>query len=203
MFIYGEFFLTLVNHFRVVTIVGRYGGGKTLLSVAVSKYLLDNGFVSKVVTNFPCSFASPPSVPLVDSAIVLDEAWTTLFPGASHKQIMTYLAFLRKLNNILLLPSVVPLSKRVNVLEVVRYLNCEIFGLPLWIYRWRLRATGERGYFALLFPFRYYNLYDHSYVVTDDRGIGRALMETVRVVEKEIHYEHQQEFIRLSQQSGG
>lgn len=139
--------------FRVVWVAGRYGGGKTSLAVNIGVSLL----ASQAVQSVACNFHLHPPFRLVREyehfedlieaetgcCMIFDEAWSELGLGTTPQKIKTYLAYLRKRQSVLLLPSVIPLVRQVRVVQVSRVLNGFAFGLPLWLYR-VTTETGER-----------------------------------------------------------
>lgn len=171
-------FLSMLLAYRVCWFRGRFGGGKTALSVAAAAWLLSNGYAERLVANFPVCFASPVFVPLRDSVVILDESFLYL---SSRQQVFDYAAYLRKLNIYLLLPSVFPIHYRLSFFSVIRVFNAQVVGLPLWIYRWDLNmgAFKERGYFALWGVNRLFGLFDTLYIPDSDGGIADAFSQTV------------------------
>lgn len=175
-FVFADEFLEIFSAFRVVKISGRFGGGKTHFGFALAAWLLSTGRVNHVFTNVPCVFSTPAFSPAVDLAILLDESWQYL---EGREDVMSYAAFLRKFNHYLILPTVFPIHRRLDFLNVQRVFNAQIVGLPLWIYRWSLSMgkIRESGIFGVYNPGALYGLYDTEYVPTDDGGISAALLD--------------------------
>lgn len=165
--------------FRTCWIDGRYGGGKTLLAIALAERLIASGTASGIVSNTPLMLpgAAEPAIfdefsevtETVENAVIIyDEAWQDLGMGASPGAVRQYMAYLRKQNLILLMPSVLPLSRQVRVLRVWREFNGLPFGLPFWIYRYKIEGTPVAGrkrdkwdVFWLWNPRRLFKYYDH------------------------------------------
>jgi len=165
-------YLTL---FRTCWISGRYGGGKTALAIWLSLELVKRGYADKIVTNTELTFMQPSDTiradqchEVQDCAVILDEAWLLLPQGASNKQSQEWLAYLRKNNQHILLPSVLPLARQVSNFIVERWFNGLAVGLPLWGYSYQLKAAGigkqkaEMASFYWYRPSRVFKLYDHT-----------------------------------------
>ena len=170
-------FLEILSAFRVCKISGRYGGGKTALAVMLASWLLASGKVNTIVSNVPTVFNSPVVTPLYNAAIILDESWQYL---ESRQDVLSYAAFLRKFNHFLILPTVFPIHRRLDFLDVQRVFNAYSVGFPLWVYRWALSMgkVREVGYFSVWKPTAVFGLFDTEYVPGDDGGISDALVGT-------------------------
>jgi hypothetical protein len=165
-------YLTL---FRTCWISGRYGGGKTALSIWLALQLVERGYANKIVTNTELTFAVPVDTlragqvhDIEDCAVILDEAWLLLPRGASNKQAQEWLAYLRKNNQHVILPSVLPLAQQVSNFIVERWFNGLALGVPLWGYSYQLRSAGigkkqtEVGSLYWWRPSQVFELYDHK-----------------------------------------
>lgn len=166
--------LQQLNLFRSVWFSGRYGGGKTLAAVYTAVQLVNQGKVTKVISNIPLNLGVE-SVQVdnktvqntKDAAILIDEAWTVLATGM-WKEARDWFAFLRKRNQYLLLPSVLPLTGITRTYRIERRWAGSQLGIDLWWYNWiidygELSVKGsERGRWLLRYPSRVYNLYDHG-----------------------------------------
>lgn len=157
--------------YRVAAILGRYGSGKTLLAVALTEQLLRRRWAAGVVSNLPLAipglrrvdeYASRPTTWPTEHVILADEAWSYLFIDATPKELKSFLAYLRKNGNYLLLPTVLPLSRYVRSVEIEREFNFAVLGLPFWAYRIRLPGGDRDGIFYLSYR-RYYGWYDTEY----------------------------------------
>lgn len=176
-FLSASEFLEIFCAFRVCCLSGRFGGGKTALGVALSAWLLASDRVQYVVSNVPMLYRTPATVPLYNSAILLDEAWQYL---ESRQDVLSYAAYLRKFNLYLILPSVFPIHRRLDFFRVQRIFNAFAVGLPAWVYRYDLNSgkISEKGYFAIWRPDALFGTYDTEFVPGDDDGISDALAAT-------------------------
>lgn len=163
--------------YRMVWLSGRYGGGKTSLAVFIAQWLCRKSYARYIASNIDLAVGrlvatvSPSELRRVscegpvyrDTVILMDEAWTVLGKGAGRKQVVDWLAYMRKGNNFLIMPSVLPLVSEVGVLRVERVFNGLVLGLPVWLYRWRLgddKRGGDKGWFPFLHPTSVFGLYD-------------------------------------------
>lgn len=164
--------LDVVLTTRVCAYSGRYGSGKTALAVHDTFRLLDLG-AKFVYTNLHLLSDKLSIVredrefdasSLSDCVILLDEAWLYLALDTSARELKRFLAFLRKQNLFLLLPSVLPLQRYVEraAVRVSRFYSFSWLGIPAWLYRWEIgqgRAT-TRGYWWWTNYARVFKLYD-------------------------------------------
>ena len=98
--------------------------------------------------------------PKLDAILILDEAGEFL---GSRSQANEWLAYLRKLNVVLLLPSVRPPASDVRFLNVGRTMNWNVIGVPCWTYAGHLDGVGgvdEKFTFYWWFPSEIYGIYD-------------------------------------------
>jgi hypothetical protein len=137
---------------------------------------------NRIVTNVPLllgpheAILKPSEVHDVQDAIlILDEAWLMLPSGTSNSQVNAWLAYLRKQNQHILLPSVLPLARQVSHFAVERSYNLLPVGLPYWVYRWKLKggSLGKKtddifGTFFWNNPKRVFGYYDHTYRPNDN-----------------------------------
>lgn len=175
----GSLFWQTFLGFRVCWLRGRYGGGKTALAVVMLAKLLAERHVEKVVSNIPMTFSLPPSMPLLNAGILLDEAWIYL---EGRRDVYDYAAFVRKFNHYLLLPSVFPVHNRLSFFFVQRVFNAYTLGLPFWVYEWGIRdkVVKEKGYFVLWRPSSVFGHYRTDFVPGDDGGISDAIVSTAK-----------------------
>jgi hypothetical protein len=176
--IIGTQFLKLLLGFRILNIRGRYGGGKTLLSVWIAYWLMAGGYTKKIVSNIAVQNDNDDQGQIEDCAVILDESWMYI---QSRQDVLNYSAYLRKLGSYLLLPSVFDVHSRLSFFSCNRIMNLQNVGLPIWVYRWDLASKSyrENGHFFLLNPERIFGLYDTNYIPSDDRGISKRLADTV------------------------
>lgn len=162
--------------FRVGLVTGRYGGGKTSLCVWWAHRLLSDGYASRVMSNIPlslpgmrlaCDYPRRPDHWEPDSVVLYDEAWLELGQGSPPSAVRSFLAYLRKDNCYLLLPSVLPMARQIVGLTVERVFNAYGVGLPFWFYFWELPRGQERGTMIWWHPSRVWGWYDTDYKPTD------------------------------------
>lgn len=163
-----------VQTFRILWIRSRYGSGKTLLATRLAYELHERGIVRYICANYPSPwFDKFEDVQIVDGradvCLILDEGGA--FMQSKYKA-LKYIQFMRKLNVILILPSVLAPSSVVSFFRVKRVANLEVFGLPAWVFTSRL-ADGEeilKETFVFWKPAEVYGAYDTGAFVVDDAG---------------------------------
>jgi hypothetical protein len=168
--------LRYVTLFRTLWLAGRYGGGKTALAVYLAAELVSNKFASTIVSNLPLDLGVSGTVikkgdiaEITDAVLLLDEGWQELEVGASNKAIKEWLAYLRKQNHFVLMPSVLALARQVSIFTVERRFNGLPFGVPYWFYQWRLttglqtKKRSDRGWLWWHYPQRMFGSYDTEY----------------------------------------
>lgn len=175
-------FLELLANFRVLWIQGRPGGGKTSLSIWLAQWLVEARYSEQVVSNFPLSgglSGEELPVPFSNCALIFDEAGLFMDTWRLSKM---YLAYTRKLNHFLLMPSFLPPHTKLCFFTAWRVQAYDKIKLPLWVYRWRLRMSGvrEEGRFYLWHPDRVFGLYDTRYMAADDGGIMDAVTAEIK-----------------------
>lgn len=192
-FIGADVFLQNLHSFRTARIDGRYGGGKTLLSVAIAKYFHEHYgyhiysnvpiYLDGVVDKLPiCNCekcmstykdmlrVDQPLFPQNHTLVIYDEAWLTFRTGVSAKRMNDYLAFIRKVDLIMVMPSVLGLARDAAQLYVERTWNLGVFGLPVWVYEWGVTGKTVKdsgGKFILLRPSSYFGTYS-TYAQPDE-----------------------------------
>lgn len=182
--IIGDTFKLWVQFNRIVFIRGRLGGGKTLLAVAIADWMLRDGLVTRVWTNFPCRLSSYVE-DLIDTVAILDEAWQWLdYRVVKQNRSHAYAAFLRKANAYLVMASARAVVRELMDLTVYRFLDLTHLGIPVWWYRarWVLdEKNGDVEYcnFFLVNPQKYFNLYPTRYVPVSDGHIPELLSATI------------------------
>lgn len=163
--------------YRMVWLSGRFGGGKTSLAVAVAVWLCQRNYARYIASNIKLALGrevarvSASELRRVscegpvyrDTVILMDEAWTVLGKGVGRKTVVDWLAYMRKGNNFLIMPSVLPLVNEVTVLRAERVFNGLQLGVPVWLYRWHLgdyKRGGDRGWYVFHNPSSVFGLYD-------------------------------------------
>lgn len=175
-------FLGLVRSYRVCWFGGRYGGGKTALAVRTAYELLNGGHADYLLSNLSCVWADSPEDVVVrdphylDTVLLMDEAGLFL---KSAQDADSMLAFMRKYNTYLLLPSVRRPARTVTDLQVWRTMNLEVIGIPCWVYQYFLKNAGikqeERFYWWR--PSEIFGVYDTEDTPLDESDIGDFLEE--------------------------
>jgi len=167
--------------FRSLWIMGRFGGGKTSLAVYITLLLADSGRISNIVTNLTLNLGIEPKpvsqadvMDITDAVLLIDEAWEWVGTG-QWKEAKSWFAFLRKRNQFLLLPSVLPLTSITRVFRIERVRSYSQLGIPLWRYRWtidngELSTTAAKSYaWSWWRPQRVFPFYSHGEVPGDWR----------------------------------
>jgi len=173
-------FLTFVKKclaYRLISIHGEQGRGKTLFSVAFAHYFLYWRYVDHLVTNFPSSLPSV-SFPLNgrNTLYLFDEAGRVFDNRSAYKdknlnaQLSESIYSLRKRGSFVVYPSFLELDKKINDHSVRLTLSLMI---PFfWRYIWevgptspeeRTRYNSSSGSFWLINPAALYGCYDTYY----------------------------------------
>lgn len=193
MLLGGNVVVGMLQTFRVAWIAGRYGGGKTALAYRLAYELLDSGFVRYLLSNCRSVWSDTPADVVLrdgrylDTVVVLDEGGLFL---RTSRDADDFLAFLRKLNVVLIVPSVKPPAPAIRMLSIQRLVNLQALGLPAWIYEASVEYGRQRDRVRFVWwrPSEIYGIYDTSDVPVDDCGIGDFLFEqTERLVRESGH----------------
>lgn len=173
--------LDMILSQRVVWISGAVRSGKTAIAFKLAQELLERFRFRYLLSN--CDSVWTDSVGDVvlrdgfylDAVIIYDELGMFSWAGGSR----TFAPFVGKLNCVVLGPSVEPPPRHFYRLEIRRIFNFMPFGVPVWLYRWRVPPPrGERGVkqpsglFWWLNPKEIYGVYDSSQLIADDAGIS-------------------------------
>lgn len=179
----------MIRNFRVVWIGGRYGGGKSALAHEIAANLLESGVVKYLVSNVRSVWRDDPSKVqmvdgvLVNAVVILDEGGMFLQSG---RDVDAYLAFMRKMNIILIIPSVHPPPMRVRFLTITRFMTLTAVGLPAWLYSLTLQYAGVKEQMRFLWwkPSLIYGIYDTTGAPVDDGGLDEYLKEWSQNLQK-------------------
>jgi hypothetical protein len=193
-FLNGSPFFGTLNNYRVLTIDGRYGGGKTALAFRAAYELCTNYGYRYILSNCRSVWTdSPSSVQLrnnaagkpqyLDAVIILDEGG--LFLKLS-RDTDDYLAFLRKANVVLILPSVSEVARSLRSLTIQRVFNGQTLGLPAWVYTFLVSKGHIREKTSLVWwrPSEIFGIYDTDASPTDDGGLGDFLVDWKDIVDE-------------------
>lgn len=170
-----DMFEEMVSRFRLLWLAGRFGGGKTSLAVYLAARFCQAGLTTRIVSNTPLRLREverldPRDVhDVTDAVLLMDESWRYVGAGMD-KQVREWVAYMRKRNQILLMPSAMDIARPLRVITIERRFNFTAFGLPLWWYTWFLNtATAkEKSQWFWWHPKRAFSLYDHSLPEMDD-----------------------------------
>lgn len=173
--------LNLMSLFRITTLGGRPGSGKTSLAFRLAFELVRQGKYRYIISNCPSVWNEQPEKVVLrsgrwaDAVFVLDEAGTFLKAGA---KLDTYIAYMRKLNVCIILPTFLPPSSRLKVLTIQRTMNWKSVGLPVWQYTGALASDAVRETFGFLWinPHEIFGIYDTNGFPSDDGGLEEWLV---------------------------
>lgn len=172
-FFQGAPLIQMLNAFRVCWVMGRYGGGKTSNSLLLAHELYQTGKYRYILGNFNSVWTdNPETVELregryVDAIVILDEGGLFM---RLNRDADAFMLGLRKLNITILVPSVLPPAQRVKFLQIQRTMDFGIFGLPFWLYEYRLSlgSEKEKSYYGYYKPSEIYGIYDTFDYPMDD-----------------------------------
>jgi hypothetical protein len=177
-FLMGSSFIENMIAWRTVGIEGRLGGGKTLLSVALAKWLYEHHQVRGVFSNFPIDPDYIPYVPsCINTCVILDEGAEWADARDSAKGHKGYGKYFRKLGSYMLSPSVYAVDRRMRPVTVER--NLDLFMLGWWLYNWK-DPRGAKGWFVFSGFESIFNKYDHRFIPADDGGILDTMKEEIK-----------------------
>jgi len=216
--------IALLTAFRTVWIRGRYGGGKTSFAVWLTLELLKRRYARHVVSNIELTHdklelvrvtnekkflrelvelyehaatvddVSTLTSELIDCVILIDESWRLLAEDMPSQTRKTLTAYLRKLNQYLVMPSVMSVHKALTNFSVERVWDGRAaLGISLWWYA-LITKTHESvvttSYFFTHFDvFKYYTshalvsdkLYIYRYNTDDKQTELRRERSTLNV----------------------
>lgn len=175
--------------FRVLWLRGRYGSGKTLAAFRIAHQLKLQGRVRYILSNCASVWndnpedvvliESAPNVWTADAVIVMDEAGMFMHDTREARE---YLAYMRKINVILLLASVLAPAPVVRSVSIKRMFNFERIGVPLWVFETKV-IDGEqvdRERWAFWQPSEMFGIYNTAAFPADDDGIKAYIHGWVR-----------------------
>lgn len=162
--------------YRIAWIAGRVGSYKSSLALMLAKPFLERGY--RLITNMSCVWSDNPlDVDFVDewghlrTVIIIDEGGSELQFGRQVQDIMKYP---RKMDVVLIIPSYWPPAAAGKVLTIQGLWNTVSAGLPMVVYKWRVRILDfkDSGISVWTFPQEMFGIYssqspgyDPSYIV--------------------------------------
>lgn len=185
--------MAYLQTYRVLWFRSRYGSGKTALAFRLAYQLKQEGYIRYILSNCHSPIVDQVSDVVLregryaDVVLVMDEAGK--FMRNVHKADM-YMDYMRKLNIVLLMPSVRPPSMVMRSFWIKRIMNLEVIGLPLWVYKFRLtdvdELMSENVYW--LRPSEIYGLYDTAGFPSEGEEIERAIGEWAAQAARSLNY---------------
>lgn len=176
--------LSMLKTFRVVWIGGQPGAFKTALAFRLGYALLEKGFCRYLVSNTRSVWRDDPNKVelkggvLVDAVMILDEGGMFLKTGRDAD---SFISFLRKMNIVLIIPSVMPPTGRVRYLSIQRLMTLRTIGIPALIYNMQLDYGNVHESFKFVWwrPEEIFGVYDTSGAPSDDAGLDQYVNEWV------------------------
>jgi len=166
----GHLLLRYIENYRVVWLGGRYGSGKTALAFMIAHELMKTGRYHYIFSNTASVWNDDPDKAVlrpdeagietfIDCIIILDEAGEFM---ATRSQAQAWLSYLRKLNIVLILPSVLPPANDVRFVTVRREFDMSVIGIPIWFYKMSMSIgdIDETHKFQWFLPQCIYGIYD-------------------------------------------
>lgn len=165
MLVNASIMLQMVSAYRLVWIMGRFGGGKTALSYRIAQEFLEHDY--RLISNNKSVWSDDMSkVDLLPdghlkSVVILDEGGLEF---KASKQIEMVAAYAAKMDCIYIIPSFFPPSKSAQVLVIQPLFNFKAAGIPIIVYRWRVRLGGfeDKGSFWWWKPSEIYGIYSRQ-----------------------------------------
>lgn len=165
MFLNAEPFFGIISSYRILWIGGRVGGHKTSLAYAIAERYLKEGY--RLITNNMSVWADDLEKCTLDenghlrAVVLLDEGGLYF---KSSKQIELIASYPAKMDVIYIIPSFWPPAQRAQILTCQPLFNLKAAGLPVVVYRWRVKigAFEDKGLFAWLFPSSVYGIYSRQ-----------------------------------------
>jgi hypothetical protein len=167
-------FLEYFQMFRVCSLRGRLGSGKTAFAVLIAKALLEKGLADGVISNFPTIL--PPHIHKDDGTLfnrvrIFDEAWTNYDARTSmSNDVSAISAYMRKWGCYTIMPSVFALDKRLRAIELRHEHRNIITQMDTW--RWTVQDDEKPIVgFVTIDKRKAYGLFATSYIPTNDCGM--------------------------------
>lgn len=155
----------LLESYRMCHVMGRFSGGKTSWAFAMSEHFLRRGY--KLVTNCRNVWASDlkdvdfDSQGHLNAFVVIDEGGLYFQDSFVLKVVVSYAA---KMGLIFVIPSFIAPARVAQVVTVQPLFNFKGIGLPLIVYKWRvkLNAQSDSGTFIWSNPSYIYGTYSRQ-----------------------------------------
>lgn len=180
----GEF-LTNVQSYQTVSIVGRYGRSKTLTSMILASKLYTIGAAKRLYANIPSILCERDlELPVSDAVFIVDECQNFL---QLRQSAVEAAAYLRKDGIIVIQAGIDAPYKLLDRLRLSVDLSLIPFGIDCIIYKWRAVTETRNidGRFAIIGTKRAYFFYDTLAKPIDDGGLARSL-EVNQIVDNAI-----------------
>lgn len=191
--IFADNLLGYLQTYRVLWLRSRYGSGKTALAFRLAYELKQMGAIRYIISNCHSPWCdNPADVVLVngqaDVCLILDEAGMFMDSPYEAKQ---YIAYMRKLNVVMLLASVMSPATIVRFLSVKRRYNLMRLGVPAWVFSMRLldADTEENESFIWWNPAEIFGCYDTAGFPSSDAGIKEYILKWTNDAAKYQAYE--------------
>lgn len=204
MIIGGDNVLQLCELYRCTWISGRPGGYKTSLAFALAETWLKRGY--RLVTNTMTPWADDlKNLDLLDdgklhAVVILDEAGLELKWRAQVEQI---LAYSRKMDIILLMPSFHPPVRSSQIVNIQALFNFKQIGMPLIVYKWRVKLGmfSDSGLLMWWNPSYIYGVYSTLSPGDYIDSVYRFLVEKKDKYKKRYGYERHDGISELEQET--
>lgn len=188
----ADLFLTNLVNFRSCTLRGRTGGGKTALAFRLAYELVEKRGFRYIFSNCASVWNDRPDDMVmqngtIDAVFVLDEAGLFLKSNADAEK---YMAFMRKLNIVMIFPSVQRVPASIRFLNAQRVMNWQTVGLPMWQYKMSLDNgdSVDHSTFYWWNPSEIYGIYDTKGFPVSDNGLAARLSSWTKQAMKEAGY---------------
>lgn len=194
MFFLSDVYFQKVESARVILFYGQVGSYKTLSAVATAYSLLKTKRYQRVYANIPVMFASSPPLNIdsfdfladyaANSIFIIDEA--ALFLTGKSSEIKEIFAFPRKLNQVFLLASVLPVKQIKDYCHyyVTRDFNYSMVGLPIMSFRSGELNQRKQPKHWIVFYSKYFSKYSSRYrpdsMLPIDQWRDRGVLYDVR-----------------------
>lgn len=203
MFLNAEPFFGIVASYRLCWIGGRVGGHKTSLAYAIAEQFLNRGY--RLISNNRSVWADDPRTVRLDdngmlrAVVLLDEGGLSFKSSRQVEMIASYPA---KMDIIYLIPSFWPPTRAAQVLVCQPLFNFKSAGIPLVLYKWRVKIGGmeDQGKFLWWNPASIYGIYSRQDPGDTASEIIEYLVEKTGEFRK--HYERSDRLSTLEENQG-